>query len=62
MIAGKIINQKLRKKQKEISEIYFKKGGQGTLAGIGEVVIIEVDSIYGNQTVNKAKLNKLEAI
>lgn len=62
MIAGKVINQKLRKKQKEISEIYFKKGGQGTLDGIGEVVIIEVDAIYGNQIVNKAKLNRLEAI
>ncbi len=62
MIAGKVINQKLRKKQKEISDIYFKKGGQGTLAGIGDVVIIEVDAVYGNQTVNKAKLNRLEAI
>lgn len=61
MIAGKKINQQLRKKHKEISDIYY-SGGRGYLAGIGEVVIIEVDAVYSNQVINRAKLNKLEVI
>lgn len=61
MTAGKKINQQLRKCHKEISDIY-NSGGRGYLTGIGNIIIVKVEAIYGNQTVNRTQLNRLEVI
>ena len=61
VMAGRVLTSQLKGRSDRIKEIY-RSGGKGTVPGIGSVVIIEVDEVFEQQSVNRARLNKLEAI
>lgn len=60
--AGRMLTEELKQKSKEIMNICQTSSLSGKIEGIGDVCIYTVEEILGSETVNRAKLNKIEDI